>query len=191
MPVAAAPADRIYADCVASLPSLEGRVFAITGTTSGTGYYACQAAIQRNAAEASTPPLALAVALALAPAPTKQHRGTMRMPHGQGRAKGLNQWPSSGARGVCPCIPSGHHGPPGTLSHCNIHLAAQALHCHRSRLTLPSATRAGCGCAQILLLNRTSGRAAAAGARLREYAAACGSATVVRAVECDPWDALQ
>lgn len=42
--------NRIFEQCTAALPSLARKVFAITGTTSGTGYYTCEAAIQKGAA---------------------------------------------------------------------------------------------------------------------------------------------
>lgn len=42
--------NRYYDDCVAKLPSLTGKVVAITGTTSGTGYFAAQVAIEKGAA---------------------------------------------------------------------------------------------------------------------------------------------
>mmetsp|Transcript_5324 Transcript_5324/g.14779 ORF Transcript_5324/g.14779 Transcript_5324/m.14779 type:complete len:379 (-) Transcript_5324:12-1148(-) len=42
--------DVIFDECTAALPSLAGKCFAVTGTTSGTGYYACVAAIRKGAA---------------------------------------------------------------------------------------------------------------------------------------------
>jgi threonine dehydratase len=39
-----------YPTVVEAIPSLEGKIYAITGTTSGTGYYTARAAIQKNAA---------------------------------------------------------------------------------------------------------------------------------------------
>ena len=42
--------DKIFATCMDALPSLSGKCFAITGTTSGTGYYTCEAAIKKGAA---------------------------------------------------------------------------------------------------------------------------------------------
>ena len=41
--------DKIYNDCVASLPELTNKVIAITGCTSGTGFHAAVAAIRKNA----------------------------------------------------------------------------------------------------------------------------------------------
>jgi NAD(P)-dependent dehydrogenase (short-subunit alcohol dehydrogenase family) len=43
-------ANKIFERFIASLPALNGRVYAITGTTSGTGYYAAEAAVQKRAA---------------------------------------------------------------------------------------------------------------------------------------------
>ena len=42
--------NRIYESFVDSLPDLRGRIYAITGTTSGTGYHAAAAAVARGAA---------------------------------------------------------------------------------------------------------------------------------------------
>ena len=42
--------DKIFSRCIDALPSLSGRCFAITGTTSGTGYFTCEAAIKKGAA---------------------------------------------------------------------------------------------------------------------------------------------
>ena len=41
--------DRIYAATVDALPSLAGKVYAVTGTTSGTGLHAARAAVRRGA----------------------------------------------------------------------------------------------------------------------------------------------
>jgi NAD(P)-dependent dehydrogenase (short-subunit alcohol dehydrogenase family) len=45
----AAIADVIFAPCVAALPDLFGKTVAITGSTSGTGYFCAQAAIEKGA----------------------------------------------------------------------------------------------------------------------------------------------
>jgi NAD(P)-dependent dehydrogenase (short-subunit alcohol dehydrogenase family) len=42
-------ANRIYEGCTSGLPSLSGKCYAITGTTSGTGYYTAVAAIEKGA----------------------------------------------------------------------------------------------------------------------------------------------
>ena len=42
--------DEVYGETVAALPSLQGKVYAITGTTSGTGYWTAVAAVRRGAA---------------------------------------------------------------------------------------------------------------------------------------------
>lgn len=42
--------DKIFERCVASLPPLAGKCIAVTGTTSGTGYYACTAALRKRPA---------------------------------------------------------------------------------------------------------------------------------------------
>ena len=41
--------NKYYEDFVAELPSLEGKCIAITGTTSGTGFWCAMAAIQKGA----------------------------------------------------------------------------------------------------------------------------------------------
>eukprot|EP00927_Polykrikos_kofoidii_P068785 TRINITY_DN64117_c0_g1_i1.p1 TRINITY_DN64117_c0_g1~~TRINITY_DN64117_c0_g1_i1.p1 ORF type:complete len:380 (+),score=68.83 TRINITY_DN64117_c0_g1_i1:85-1224(+) len=41
--------DVIFEQCVEALPPLTGKCFAVTGTTSGTGYHACIAAIRKGA----------------------------------------------------------------------------------------------------------------------------------------------
>jgi NAD(P)-dependent dehydrogenase (short-subunit alcohol dehydrogenase family) len=45
-----ARADEIYDELVSGLGSLAGRVYAITGTTTGTGYWAAVAAVRSGAA---------------------------------------------------------------------------------------------------------------------------------------------
>lgn len=42
--------NKIYDNCVDALPSLHGKMYAITGTTSGTGYWTAAAAVKRGAA---------------------------------------------------------------------------------------------------------------------------------------------
>uniref|UniRef100_A0A7S1QGM7 Protochlorophyllide reductase n=1 Tax=Alexandrium catenella TaxID=2925 RepID=A0A7S1QGM7_ALECA len=42
--------DKIYASVVGSLPDLSGRCYAITGTTTGTGFWAAVAAVRKSAA---------------------------------------------------------------------------------------------------------------------------------------------
>jgi len=43
-------ADKIFDECAASLPSLAGKCIAVTGTTSGTGFHACVAALRKDPA---------------------------------------------------------------------------------------------------------------------------------------------
>jgi len=43
-------ADKIFDECADSLPSLAGKCIAVTGTTSGTGFHACVAALRKEPA---------------------------------------------------------------------------------------------------------------------------------------------
>jgi NAD(P)-dependent dehydrogenase (short-subunit alcohol dehydrogenase family) len=50
MSVAGLVPNKIFESFTAGLPALSGKCFALTGSTSGTGYYTCEAAIKKDAA---------------------------------------------------------------------------------------------------------------------------------------------